>query len=301
MYGHWQSGTRKLNKHWQSVIINSIFRMRSGSKKIAYKSRKSIDELSCKMTREIKDGKVMYSSSNLKQGKVYLVKYGAASKVDVVSLGGTGMKYILDNGDELKDSDKYFLGFQVTAYMYNRTGTTDVWTNTNTDIGTNYYSGIWTIPKDNYYITANTLSSLNQTSQLVSSYKKFSNKLKHDTSQFGNSKFVGNSDYQAHIWRAIDGGCVFETGLTTWKGTGDDTEVLCEDGFMDYIMSINGDYFLKNIPASDSTKTKEIPKIGVTMGFMALTAARQSAAQIYYLITPTIYDREGNIADLSDK
>ena len=299
MYGHWQSGTRKLNKHWQSVIMNSILRMRNGSKKIAYKSRKSIDELSYKMTREIKDGKVMYSSSNLKQGKVYLVKYGAASKVDVVSLGGTGMKYILDNGDELKDSDKYFLGFQVTAYMYNKTGTTEVWNNTDT-YDYNHYEGKWTIPKEGYYTVARPLSSLNQTSQLVSSYKQFSNKLKHDTSQFGNSKFVGNSNYTSHIWRAIDGGCVLETGLTTWKGTGDDTEVLCKDGFMDYIMSINGDYFLKNIPADDS-KSKEIPKIGVTMGFMCLNIALQSSSKIYYLITPTIYDREGNIADLSDK
>ena len=289
MYGHWLSGTRKLNKHWQSAIWHSIFTMRKGNGNLSYE-----------MTKEEKDGKVMYSASNLKQGKVYRVKYGAASKVDVVSLGGTGMKYMLDNGDKLEDSTEYFLGFQVTAYMYNKTGTSGLWTGTGTYVSGSNRTGPWFIPNISSYIVARPLSGLNQTSELVSSYTKFSDKLKHDTSQFGNSKFVGNSTLDGHIWKATDGGCVFETGLTEWKGTGDDTEVLCEDGFMDYVISINGDYFLKDNRIS-TVESKEIPKIGVTIGFMCINTIGSSASQIYYLVTPTIYNSEGNIADLSDK
>ena len=245
-------------------------------------------------------GKEMYSASNSKQGKVYRVKYGVASKVDVVSLGGTGMKYMLDNGDELKDSTEYFLGFQITAYRYiTADGTEGVWGDSGVRNGQNYTNSKWFIPKTDTYIVASQLSNINQSSAFVTSYKNFSNKLKHDTSQFGNSKFVGNSDFQGHLWKAMDGACVLETGLEKVKPTGDDTEVLCEDGFMDYLISINGDYFLKDNRTS-TYDNKEIPKIGVTMVFGTFSTVGTPSSRPFYLVTPTIYDSVGDIADLSD-
>ena len=255
--------------------------------------------MSYKMTKEEKDGKVMYSASNLKQGKVYRVKYGAASKVDVVSLGGTGMKYMLDNGDLLEDSTEYFLGFQITAYKpITADGVENVWADNGIRNGQNYTSTKWFIPKTDSYIVASQLSNMNQSSAFVSSYKNFSNKLKHDTSQFGNSKFVGNSDFQRHLWKAMDGACVFDTGLEKVKPTGDDTEVLIEDGFMDYLISINGDYFLKDNRTS-SIENKEIPQIGVTMVFGTFSTTGTPSSKTFYLVTPTIYNSVGDIADLS--
>lgn len=246
-------------------------------------------------------GKEMYSASNSKQGKVYRVKYGVASKVDVVSLGGTGMKYMLDNGDELKDSTEYFLGFQITAYKpMAADGSLAVFNNIGIREGTVNLTSKWFIPKPgSTYVAANILSNTNQSSGVITNYKNFSDKLKHDTSQFGNSKFVGNSDLRHHIWINMDGACVLDTGLEKVKPTGDDTEVLVEDGFMDYLISINGDYFLNNIAAAD-TNSKEIPQIGVTVVFGYLNYAGVESSQIIYLVTPTIYDETGSIADLSD-
>ena len=197
MFGHWVSQTRKLNRHYQSVIRLGFWNAKKGNSKLQYNAVK---------TKKNKRGrKMVYKiSKEIVLDTEWIDKdihIGAYNSKPVIIAGtqDTAMKGLSDKGKPLTGGANRFLGWQVTAFgvnpelddedvdKYARIGDT----NSNsialfpTIPGTNLSS----VLQEDISIAANNKNKAN----FLSLYNSGTKLTKHNIKQLNNIDFVGDN------------------------------------------------------------------------------------------------------------
>lgn len=134
MYGHWESQTRKLNRHYQSVkeLIESL--LRDGERGYCKLSVKDKNPFSLPLKKGINitlkiGGNNMYiTSKSTKVTKVHTEKMGRLAEgdwyfsdvVNLVNTDGVSIENLYDVNGLIEPSQNLYLGFQAQIFVYRR-------------------------------------------------------------------------------------------------------------------------------------------------------------------------------------
>ena len=287
MFGHWESQTRKLNRHYQSVMRLGFWNARKGKSKLNYAAVKTKkNKRGRKMVYKI--SKEIVLDTEWTDGDKHIGAYNH-DPVIIAGLKDTAMKGLSDIGKPLSGGANRFLGWQVTAFGLNpEIDDEDVYKYARikgdpneialfpTEPGTNM---IYEIQKD-----ISVVRSVKNQSNFLSLYNSGKNIAKHDITQLNNVDFVGDNT-PGQFFNGING--PYKPSMTIARGGATDlgatvtlSQAVPDDAFM------------------DTENNKDIPIIGATV---CLTSWDGGGARprVVYILTPTVVDSTGHIVELT--
>lgn len=289
MFGHFVSETRKLNRHYQSEINLGLFNAIQTDNLLVYKGFKSLSQLSYSAIQGTIGGQNMYIikgsmtlDKEIKKDNNVIGNYNSVP-YNLIANDGVAMDKLYDGQQQLTGTDKKFFGYQITTFYLNKDGRKDT---SNYFIPGNYTQGVL-FPNNLEQLKAENpmfqaIDAIDSGVYVPQYYFKLPKEQKHDTSQVGNKEYIGKMG---------------EGTLLTLGSKVESSSVENTDDWSNASVTLT-----VGIPDNQYTGNNaisfQLPPIGIS--YFQTVASNVYGENFYlvYVITPTIYDDQGKVADL---
>lgn len=305
MHGQWQSQTRRLNRHYQSVDDLGVFNANLFKSLLSYKSPSFGSKLKylSQLGKIGDDNMYIVKASGTLDGiikdagnKDAVVGNYNTVPIKLIANSGEALQNFYDRDNRLDGTDDKFYGEQITAVFLNQEyrakdleyDVKNFWYASNDNYNTNNPYPI-NLDQDYGGSASSQVFELHADPKikLIKWFEALTSSSKHDASQLGNKEYIGSA-------LPTSGGYnVFNYPSSKVELTGG---VSLDDQTGATIT------LTKGIANQDYTGNKAIdyllPFIGSTVFSTITKNTYGKNAYLFYFVTPTIFDENGNVAQL---
>ena len=322
MFGQWESQTRKLNRHYQSVRRLGFWNMIRHIRRAVFESTKSENSLNYDSTgytyEEINEEtkqmeeKIMYVNSlkvhmdsewKTEDGKAVIGAYNSVP-AKFIGLADTKIKNLTDNGDPLASGTNRFLGYQLTIFTVSPEwvaannkksdnenlicGRNDNLSNSG---GINLASFVEGTHNE-YGQDGATIAESNVPfgslvkSNFMRKYHDGDGIVKQDVSQKDTTDFTGSTPNFMEKAGPY-------SGIVTWSAS------IVRSGYTDLNSDVTIQAAIKDEDFNNTFNPKQIPVIGQTFYVHTGNSSYAAPGRFYYVFTPTVFNAKGDVIELN--
>lgn len=306
MFGHWESQTRKLNRHYQSANALHEFNADLFESLLDYKSKSFGSKLKylSQLGKIGDDNMYIVKTSGTLDGIIKDAKNKDAVvgnyntvPIKLIANSGTALQSFYDRSNLLDGTDNKFYGEQITAVYLNGVyrakdhdyDAKDYWWASNDVLSTH---NPYPVNLDQQYGAYSECECFelhaDPNLKLIKWFNSLPSSSKHDNSQLGNTEYIGSSlptNGGENILNTTSSKVELTGGVNLDDQTG--ATIILTKGIADQYYT------------GDKAKSYQLPFIGATVFSTIKKRTYDVDPYLFYFITPTIFDEKGNVAQLA--